>query len=430
MSELWVLIAILIILTGIAAFSAASETAFFSLPIGRVRQWRSSDDRRRRLVSVLLAHSRYLLVLIFMINTVLDVLIQNVSSNMADLHGGGYAEKIGIPLVLILVFGEFLPKYFGMLASEPLAVRAAPVFSFLGRLTMPLQRVITASAETLSRIIFFFTKAEPPLTAKELEGVIKTCESKGVLSSEEASLIRYSLEFESKEARELMIPRSEMPAIKRAYLTKEAIVSALRSTSRSSILIIDETMDHPIGALCPFEALLFQTGDIAATLASAARELFFVPEAMSARKLVQEFSERRAAMACVIDEHGTVSGFIESADIAKTLLGFPQKKTGLIPIDSRCKNQSIIVPGTTPLDTINTLFETSLTSNYHSATIGGWLVEMLDGIPPVGTTFTANALVFRVLAADDKMIRQLFIQKKNGASPSEPLLSDKGGGEL
>jgi CBS domain containing-hemolysin-like protein len=77
------------------------------------------------------------------------------------------------------------------------------------------------------------------------------------------------------------------------------------------------------------------------------------------------------------------------------------------------KQKSIIVPGTTPLETINVLFQTSLLSDYHSATIGGWLMEMLDGIPPIGTTHSTQDLVFRVLSADDKMVKQLFIQKKN-----------------
>lgn len=425
MNELWLFIAVLAVLTLCAAFSSASETAFFSLPIGRVRQWRTSEDHRRRLVSRLLAHSRYLLVLIFMLNTILDVLIQNVSSDMADLHEGGYLQKVGIPLVLILVFGEFLPKYLGMLTPEPLALKAAPFFSLLERMSVPLQRIITASAETLSRTFFFFLKPDLPLTAKELEGVIETCEAKDVLSPEEASLIRYSLEFESKEARELMIPRSEMSAIKKNLLSKEAIVTTLRSTQRNSILIIDETLDHPIGAFCAQEALLFQSGDVNGALSQAALKLFFVPETMSARKLIQEFSERRAAMACVVDEHGTVSGFIESEDIAKTLLGFPHKKSGILPVSSRMKQKSIIVPGTAPLETINSFFQISLTSKYHSATIGGWLTEMMDGIPSTGTTYSTPDLAFRVLSTDDKTVKQVFIQKKIGKGAENALSSSQ-----
>lgn len=419
-------IAALAILTLFSAFCSSSETAFFSLPIGRVRLWRDSADPRRKLVSVLLAQSRYLLVLIFMLNTALNVLLQNVASDMFDGSGEGWMLKVAVPLILILVFGEFLPKYLGMMSSEPMALRAAPFFFHMERLIAPFQRVVTSSAETLSRLIFFFLKPEPPPTPKELEGIIEACMTKGVLSPEEASLIRYSLEFEDKEARELMIPRSEMASMKLALLTKDAIVAEVRDSSKTTILLIDETMDRPLGVITGHEALLLQTGDLVGTLASAAKRLFFVPEAMSARRLLQEFSERRAAIACVMDEHGTISGFIEADTLAKTLLGFTHKKSGLLSTTAQMQQKSIIVPGTTPVATINALFQTTLTSEHHSATIGGWLVEMFDGIPPTGTSYVTDLFIFRVLIADDKQIKQLFIQKRNAVKANETDPSKEG----
>lgn len=335
--------------------------------------------------------------------------------------------KLGVPLVLILVLGEFLPKYLGLIYSERLAYLVAPIVSFLFRLFSPFLRLITSLAETMSRVIFFFLKPEPPLSASELTGVIDTCETKGVLSHDEASLIRHSLEFDAKEARELMTPRSAMPALKLSQLTKKSFISMIRDLSKHAILIIDETPDRPVGAVSNKEALLFETAGREAGLASAAHQIFFVPEAMPARKLLQEFSERRAAIACVTDEHGSISGYIEVEDLAKNLLGYPQKRgTGLLGAlmeVGKVKGPSIIVPGTTPLTLINDHFKTRLTSEYHSATIGGWLEEMLDGIPQEGSSYVTTELAFRVLSADDKMIKQLFIERR--ANPSEKTLEDK-----
>ena len=323
----------------------------------------------------------------------------------------GWVLKLCLPLVLILVFGEFLPKYLGMVYSERLAIRVAPILYVLFRILLPLQRFITSSAETLSRLIFFFLKPAPPLSAAELLGVIDNCETKGVLSVEEASLVRYSLEFDVKEARELMTPRSAMPALKRSHFSKKAFISKVREVGKQAILIIDETPDLPVGAVSSREALLFQAEGIDAALAAASRKIFFVPEAMPARKLLEEFSERRAAIACVTDEHGSITGYIEAEDLAKTLLGFPHKRNGAF-IGSGTKTQSVIVPGSTPLSAINAHFHTELSSEYHTATVGGWLEEMLDGIPPEGTSYTAKELSFRVLAADDKVIKQLFIERR------------------
>ena len=369
------------------------------------------------MVARLLAHSRYLLVLIFMLNTALNVLLQNVASNMFEVSAEGWVYKVGVPLALILIFGEFLPKYLGMLTSEKLAVRAAPIFLFLEKVLGPIQRLITSWAETISRIFFFFLKSEPPFSPKELEEVIEACETQGVLAPEEALLIRRSLEFEEKEARELMTPRSEMSAIKQRLLTKDAIVAYARGSPTSSILVIDETLDRPLGVMTSHEALLFQAGDTAGALASAAQKLFFVPEAMPATRLLQEFAERRTVMACVTDEHGTISGFIDEENMAKTVLGFVQKKVGLVPTTDRMQQKSVIVPGTTPIDDVNTLFQTALESEHSCSTIGGWLVEKFDGIPPTGTSYVTDEFIFRVLLSDDKMIKQLYIQKRGAARP-------------
>jgi putative hemolysin len=368
------------------------------------------------MVAKLLSQSRYLLVLIFLLNTVVNILLQNVSSSLSETTAGGWIWKLGVPFVLIVVFGEFLPKYLGMIYSERLAIRVAPTLSCFFRLLSPLLHLITWSAETLSRLIFFFLKPEPALTAAELTGVIDTCETKGVLSSEEASLIRYSLEFDVKEARELMTPRSVMPTLKRSQLSKRAFIAMVRELSKQAILIVDETSDRPIGAISSKEALLFQTESMDACLAAAAQEIFFVPEAMPARKLLEEFSERRAAIACVTDEHGSISGYIEAEDLAKILLGFPHKRSGTLVGAGKTRSQSIVVPGSTSLAEINGHFQTHLGSEYHSATIGGWLEEMLDGIPSEGTSYATEELAFRVLSSDDKVVKQLFIERKSEPS--------------
>lgn len=409
----------LIVLTFASAFCSSSETAFFSLSLSRIRLWRESQDYRQRLVAKLLAQSRHLLVLIFMLNTVVNIFIQNVSSDLCGSITGGWLLRVALPLLLILVVGEFLPKYFGMMCGETLALKTAPLFSFLERLFSPVQRFITTVAETLSRVMFFFLKPTPPLVAEELEEIITTCEIKGVLSEEEASLIRHSIDFENKEARELMIPRSEMPIIKRSAFSKDACIEKIRESGPQTLLVVDETIDRPIGAIGNREALLFRTQSDEAVLAASSSKIFFVPEAMPAKKLLHEFCQRRASFACVTDEHGSISGFIEANDLAKTLLGFPTNRSSSLSVIGRNKTNSIIVPGATSLSEINDFFDTDLSSEYHSATIGGWLTEMFDGVPPSGTSYTSQGLNFRVLLADDKVVKQLFIEKKTeGSRPS------------
>jgi len=400
-------IVILLVLTLISAFYASSETAYFSVPTARIQFWRKSRDKRKQMVANLLAHSRQLLVLIFILNTLVNVLIQNAASDLSDTIGQGWILKVAIPFGLILIFGEFLPKYLGRINSERIAIFAAPFYTKVEKLTAPIQRAITHLAELLARLFFFFLKPAPPLTPNEVEGVIATCETHNILSLEEGSLLRQSLDFERKSARDIMTPRSEMNALKRSTLSKKAVKEALQHEVQS-LLVIDEEIDRPIGALSSRELLFIQSGNVDKALKTAPQQLFFVPEVMSARRLLHEFSEKQASIACVVDEHGTISGFIEKQDLTKKLLQFQPAKENSAP----WKHQSITVSGTTPLETINSLFGTSISSEHHTATIGGWLAEVLDEVPTPGASHITPGFIFTVLSANETRVLQVFIQKR------------------
>lgn len=407
----WFLVFALIFLTLCSAFCASSETAFFSLPTGRISGWRLSTDRRQRLVAKLLSHAQQFLVLIFVLNTVVNIVLQNTASALFDEIGGSWALKIFVPFGLILGIGEFAPKYFGMLIGEKYALRTAPFFAALERVFSPVQRVISSITEILSRCVFFFLKSEPPLTPRELEGVLEASEDKGVLSGDEAALIRYSLDFERKLVRDLMIPRANIPTIKQSELSITTLLSRIRASKTETLLLIDESADQPIGAIASQEALLLESGDVSSMLAKASHQLFFVPESMSARRVFQEFTDRHASMACVVDEHGTVSGFIVWDELKNRLLGFPHKIEEHFP-ESGATQKSITVPGSVPLENINEFFGVMLSSPYHATTISGWLIEMLDGVPAAGMSYVHESLVFRILTADEKVIKRVFIQRR------------------
>ena len=385
---------------------ASSETAFFSLPTSRVHMWRRSSDRRKQMAAQLLSRSRQLLVLIFILNTIFNIFIQNASSDLSDQIGNGWFYKVALPFALILICGEFLPKYLGRIHCERLALAVAPLYTFLERFTEPLQRAVTHMAELLARLVFFFLKPSPPLSPKEIESVISTCQTHDLLSAQEGHLIRQSLKFEHQSVRDLMTPRSKMVAIRRSQISVDRICTLLSPKQKHEVLFVDEQMDRPLGALGGNELLLLQTGHIDKALGQGMKNIFFVPEVMLARRLLQEFSERRALIACVVDEHGTVCGYISKHELIHHLLCAPSPEQQNV-----WKNTSITLAANTTLDHFNALFQTDLSSEHHAYTIGGWLTEMLDGIPATGTSYSTESLIFRVLSADEKSVKQIFVQK-------------------
>jgi putative hemolysin len=404
---------LLLILTLLSAACSSSETAFFSLPISRTSLWRNSSDARKQNVASLLSHSQHLLVLIFILNTIVNVLLQNTSSELSELAGGGWLFTFLVPLTLILIFGEFLPKYLGLVYSESFALKVAPVFIFLEKLFLPLQKAVTAVANILSRMLFFFLKHEPPLARKELESILLNCEEKGILSQQEAIFIHSSLDFDSKQAREIMTPRSSTEYLPLQTFTLEKAKEFVQRTRKNAILIVDETPDKPLGALSGLEALIFAKDHIVEHIK---KNIFYAPESTSTHRLLQDFSTKQAKIACIVDEHGTISGFVNRDDLSKQLLGFHSKKSVSTKLTDSSLEKTHVFPGTSPLSIINELYNKQLTSRYHNTTLGGWLMEQLDSIPQVGTCYEFEGLEFRVVLASAKAIEQVFIQKSRQAS--------------
>jgi putative hemolysin len=416
-SILYLYLALLVLLTFLSATFSSSETAFFSQPQSRINLWKNSTDERKQAVARLLSHSRHLLVLIFILNIVTNVLLQNTASALSELIHGGLLFTIAVPLLLILICGEFFPKYLGLVFNESFAMRAAPLFLFLEKLLLPLQKIITTLAEGLSRILFFFLKPEPALSKKDLETILTNCEEKQVLTEDEGAFIRFLVDFDSKLARQIMTPRSSVNYLQLSDFSLEKAKELFQTTHKGALLIVNETPDKPVGAITGLVALdLAEHG----TLDHIKNQIFYLPETTSSHRLLQEFSVKQALIACIIDEHGTVSGYVYRDDISKYLLGLHSKQTFLARGSDTFTEKTHVFPGTTQLSTINERYDKQLLSEHHSGTLSGWLCEHLDTIPQAGTCFEYDGLEFRIILADPKTVQQVFIQKSRHPTRSTP----------
>src|SRR5262245_32706593 len=166
----------IVLLTLASGFASCSEVAFFSLPSSKVRSFRSHSDPRRRLVAKILGRSKSLLVTIFMYNTIANVLLQNTSSDLFSDTANGWILKVGLPLLLVLILGELIPKHLGLIHNERLALHFAPYVEWLEWIITPFRVLLTNIASFASRLVFFFLKAEPALSKEELQHILDSSE--------------------------------------------------------------------------------------------------------------------------------------------------------------------------------------------------------------------------------------------------------------
>ncbi len=409
---LGLLIIAIIILTALSGFFSCSEVAFFSLPASKVRGFRSNHDPKKRLVARILTRSKSLLVTIFMYNTIVNVLLQNTSSELFASSTSGWLLKVGFPLVLVLFVGELVPKYLGLIYNERLALRFAPSIEWFEWIITPLRVCVTRIAYVLSRVFFFFLKAEPPLSKEELAHILQSSEGKGILNKDELNLIYGVLNLEDKQIKELMWPRNEMPVYgideplsKLNYLFSEEMLL--------EVAVFEMPQDKMLGVIRARDFFIKRNSiQHAQDLIKILRKPFYVPETTSAKAVLQQLHLDPTNTAWIVDEYGTTCGMITEEDLLGEIVGTAPKSSSEKPEFERISKTTIVASGTMPLDDVRKLFNVALDSKYHMATIGGFITERLGTIPQAGATFEEDHLFMRVLSSDPTRIRKVYLQMK------------------
>lgn len=378
---------LLLLLALLSGFFSCAEIAFFSLPTARIRSYRNSQVRLKRTLAELLSDSRGLLVTIFTANTIANILLQNVASDLSPHESGDFLIKIVAPFLIMLLFGEFLPKYIGLMASSFLADIATYPIWYLKKIFHVVTRATIRVSELFAApILSLFTLRDRP-SEDEIEALLKTQSEHSPLTQDEAKFIHNFLEIDRLQVKEVMLPRHLIESI---TLEKFNIEKPLK-TEHDILLVVDEALDKPIGAIGRGNELT---------------PLIFIPETSVVGAAFFSLIQGRYDVGCIVDEYGVLVGVVTQADLFLRLFGqiHPQN-----PLIEKISKNILITHAQLPLSVINDHFSTALKSSYHSVTINGLLCEVADEIPRPGQVFHLPPLTFTILKASGKKVLKVKI---------------------
>ena len=245
-----------------------------------------------------------------------------------------------------------------------------------------------------------------PQSREELLEIIKEAANNKLLDQEALSIIEGALDVSSLQARELMIPRSQIVAIRADDTPKEFLPKIIES-GHSRFPVIGESFDDIKGILLAKDLLrmmLEENTDF--TLESILRPANIIPESKRVNVLLREFREKRYHMALVIDEYGGIAGLLTIEDILEEIVGDIEDETDEEVSDEfikRVSDTDFIVKALTPIDEFNDYFEAGL-SDEDFDTIGGILMQEFGHLPKRNEVAVIENFQFRVLYADNRQI--------------------------
>jgi len=250
-----------------------------------------------------------------------------------------------------------------------------------------------------------------PRDIEELRTVVRHAQRRKLLGSDALTMIEGVFDVADMQARDIMIPRSQMVVVEDDAELDE-ILPAVIESGHSRFPVIDDNRDEVVGIVLAKDLLQF--------FPNGARERFnirdimrgaaFVPESKRLNTLLQEFRTSRNHMAIVVDEYGGTAGLITIEDILEQIVGDIDDEHDSDE-DSAIREKApgcYVVDALTPIEEFNEHFDTEYSDDEFD-TIGGVVVNHFGHVPCVGETAAIDGLRFSVEDADSRRIRELEV---------------------
>jgi magnesium and cobalt transporter len=248
-----------------------------------------------------------------------------------------------------------------------------------------------------------------PHTRSDLQEILALAVDNEIIDSDARSIMEGAMEVSDMQARDIMIPRTQMVVIK-ADSPLEEILPQIIQTAHSRYPVVGDGLDEVCGILLAKDLLpqILNKNNSEINIQEMLRPAVAVPESKRLNVLLREFRENRNHMAIVIDEYGGVAGLVTIEDVLEEIVGDIEDETDA-EVDHfirKITEDDFFVKALTPIEDFNEFFGTSF-SDEEFDTIGGLVIQALGHMPARNETATIDRFEFQVINADQRKIHSL-----------------------
>jgi putative hemolysin len=441
-SEFWFEVALILILIMANGFFSGAEIAVVSVRRSRIDQLIEEGHSSAQVVGRLKDDSDRFLATVQIGVTLVGSLASAVGGASAIEYLAPWFQQSGMPwleqwgqfialsiVVLVisylsLVLGELVPKSLALRYPERFACAVARPLDFLSRSFSFVVRLLTAS----SNLLLFLTgsgakSTEAFISEEEVKYMISEGAERGIFDDTEKEFIHSVFDFADTYVREVMTPRTEIHALEVQTSCAEALREMIES-GFSRMPVYEEDLERIIGIVHIKELLRAQEQGQTAQLRDFLHPAHFVPDSMQISHLLRDLQVRRAHMAIVVNEFGTVIGLATIEDILEEIVGEIRDEFDVEeeqPIQE-LKEGVLLVEGGVPLNDLAEQHNLPVEETSSYRTIAGFILSRLERIPRGGETVTHNGYRFTIVDMDGRRIAKVKIEK---IEPPAPVLAQK-----
>ena len=380
---------ILIVLLGLSAFFSSAETSLTTINPIKVRTLIEKGNKRAlKLQKVTEQHGK-MLSTILIGNNIVNISASSLATTMAISIWGNYAVGIatGILTLLVLLFGEILPKNMAMVKTESLALFYAPIVYGLMWLLTPVIFLVDRIAGFFMKLMHIDPDKKNLMTETELRTYVDVSHEDGVIESEEKEIINNLFDFSDSVAKDIMIPRIDMVTIEENAGYDE-LMAVFRECMYTRIPVYKDDRDNIIGLVNIKDFILVNDVETF-RVADIIRDAYYTYEFKKTADLLMEMKETTNNVAFVLSEYGACAGMITLEDLLEEIVGeirdeYDEDEDEFI---KKVGKDAYLIDGNRKLDDINDELDTKLESEDYDS-IAGLVLQILDRMPTVGEEVT------------------------------------------
>ncbi len=322
--------------------------------------------------------------------------------------------------ILVVVFGELVPKSLALRSAEATALRVAGPIQFFSTLfRFPARFLTFASNLMLSPLKDRTSFTESHISEEEFKLMLAEGTKTGVIDSTEHELIESIFEFTDTTAREVMIPRPDVIALN-IDLPRDELVKTVLEEGYSRMPVYRETIDNIIGVIYTKDLLSMLEFHNLIVIHDIIRPAYFVPETKKISQLMRELQQRKLHMAIVIDEFGGTGGIITMEDILEEIVGeiHDEYDEELKDIES-VADGSFLVSARLSVKDFNERFQAEIPQGDEYETMSGFLSKVTGRIPELNEEIRYEHLLFTIVKKSQRRIRMVRVRKLAKTTPDE-----------
>jgi putative hemolysin len=383
----------------LSAFFAGSEAAFLSVQRSRLAALILDKVKGAERVEKLASNPEKLLPTVLTGNNLVNVAAAALGTTLAGSYlspNWAVGVSVGAVTVLLLLFGEILPKVIATKNAEGLALILVRPLQAAQILFFPIVWVLEIYSRMVGRI--FGLSGSRLVSEREIRALIDVAEIEGGVEKGEAALLEKVFHFGDLRVGDVMTPRTEIIFVELSATLQDFLPIYARTTY-TRFPVFDGDRENIVGILSVkdlLEAVAQGTIQLHDSVATALRPAHFVPETKPVDELFDELREVGQHMAITVNEHGGVAGVVTLMQLLEVIVG-PVGEEGE-PIE-----EEFVAVGQSQFDVLAAMSILEANENLDIdlpegdyQTLAGFVLEQLGHIPREGESFRYGEIQLEV----------------------------------